>query len=99
MSNLVETPLRVEWPEAEQRLELRRIARERNWGWTLLLIGWLHLAAFSFCYWLTISCEYHDSTGYLLIWLGELLGVWTLFRVCGGRRGASQQPMPMELFV
>jgi hypothetical protein len=99
MSKLLEALLQVETPSAEQRQELQRIAQERNWGLSLMLIGWLHLAAFLCSYWLTIVCDYHDATGYLLIWFAELLGVWALFRVCGGVRGASQSPMPLELFI
>ena len=92
-------PVQVEMTAAEQRGALDRIAQERNWGLSFILVGWLHFAAYSLCYWLTIVCEYHDSAGYLLIWLGELLGVWAIFRSCGGKRAASQRPMPLELLV
>ncbi len=67
--------------------------RERNWGLALVLVGWLHLIAFSLCDYLTITLDYHDSPGYLLVWIGELLGVWVIFRCCGGSRRAGQVPL------
>jgi hypothetical protein len=73
-----------------QREQLARLARRRNWGLSLLLIGWLHLLAFSLCYYLTIAVEYHGSAGYLAVWVGELLGVGLIFRVCGGPSRANE---------
>ena len=67
-----------------QREQLARVARRRNWGLSLLLIGWWHLLAFALCYYLTIAAEYHGSAGYLAVWLTELLGVAVIFRACGG---------------
>lgn len=74
------------WDAELQRLAL--VARERRWGLALLLIGWLHLAAFGLCYYLTIARDYHEPAGYLAIWACELLGVGLIFRACGGRRTA-----------
>ncbi len=76
-----------------QREQLARLARRRNWGLSLLLIGWLHLLAFSLCYCLTIVCEYHGSAGYLSIWIAELLGVASIFRACGGRPAGEMPPL------
>jgi hypothetical protein len=91
--------LQDELPTAEQRRDLRQIARERNWGLSLLLVGWLHLFAFLSCYYLTIVQDYHGSLGYMLIWVGELIGVWLIFRLCAGPRAASQVAPPLELLV
>ena len=89
----------LELPTGDQHLQLKQLAARRNWGWALLLIRWLHLLAFSFCHFLTIVRDYHDATGYLMIWIGELLGMWLIFRVCGGPRLAEPPPMPLELFI
>jgi hypothetical protein len=61
-------------------------------------VGWLHLAAFSLCYWLTIVQNYHESAGYLTIWLAEIMGMWLIFRICGGPRPADDLE-PLEIFV
>ncbi len=42
-----------------QRDQLARLARRRGWGLSLLLVGWLHLLAFSLCYYLTIGVRVH----------------------------------------
>jgi hypothetical protein len=73
--------------------QFERLARERAWGLALLLIGWLHLLAFSVCYYLTIAVDYHDAPGYLAIWLGELLGVGLIFHLCAGQR-TPRTPFP-----
>jgi hypothetical protein len=91
--------LQDELPTAEQRRALRQIARERNWGLSLMLVGWLHLLAFLSCYYLTIMQDYHGSLGYMTIWVGELIGVWLIFRLCGGPRGPGQAAAPLELLV
>jgi hypothetical protein len=89
----------LELPTAEQHRELRRIAHERNWGLAFVLVGWLHLLAFSSCYYLTIVQDYHGSLGYLLIWVGELFAVWLIFRMCGGARRASQAAPDLERLI
>ncbi|HMF18043.1 MAG TPA: hypothetical protein VKE98_12600 [Gemmataceae bacterium] len=98
MSKTSETVVKLEISSADQLLELSRLAARRNWGWSLLLVGWLHLLAFSFCYYLTIVRDYHDASGYLAIWLGELAGMWLIFRLCGGPRIADPA-QPLELFI
>ena len=65
----------------------------------MLLVGWLHLLAFSFCYYLTVGRGYHNAPGYLAVWAGELLGAWLIFRACGGTRPADLPPQPLELLV
>ena len=60
--------------------QLERLARQRHWGLSLLRVGWLHLAAFSLCYYLTIVRNYHEAAGYLTIWASELCGVGLIFR-------------------
>jgi hypothetical protein len=82
---------------ADQRGQLERLAARRNWGWSLLLVGWLHLLAFSSCCYLT-TIGYHASAGYLAIWVGELLGMGLIFRLCGGPRSA-EPALPLELFI
>lgn len=77
---------------------LLRVAVRRNWGLALVLVGWWHLAAFTFCWYLTVFAEYHDSAGYLAVWVAELAGVWVVFRLCGGPRTADP-PAALESFV
>jgi hypothetical protein len=91
--------LDVELSTEEQRGQLAELARRRNWGLALVLVGWLHLAAFLFCYYLTIVQNYHEAPGYLLVWAGELCGVWLIFRACGGRRPAAPPRQPLEILV
>lgn len=98
MNNRLKSLLQVELA-AEDRQALAELARERNWGMALLLVGWLHLAAFSFCYYLTIVQNYHDSPGYLSVWIGELCGMWLIFRLCSGRRPADVPPQSLEQFI
>jgi hypothetical protein len=78
--------------------QLARLARQRRWGLSLLLIGWLHLLAFSFCYYLTIVLGYHEPAAYLAVWVGELCGVALIFRLCGGPRSADVSP-PLARFI
>jgi len=82
-----------------ERDRLRRLALERNWGPALILVGWLHLVAFSLCWCLTVFVDYHGAPGYLTIWIGELCGTWAIFRLCGGPRPADPPPAPLELLV
>jgi hypothetical protein len=77
--------------------QLKQLARRRRWGLALLLVGWLHLLAFSLCYLLT-ALDYHEPAGYLAVWAGELCGAWLIFRLCGGRRRAGPTP-PLARFV
>jgi hypothetical protein len=76
-----------------------RLARQRRWGLSLALVGWLHLLAFGVCYYLTIVRDYHEPAGYLAVWVGELLGVGLIFRLCGGPRPAEQARQPLERLV
>src|SRR5689334_18232546 len=92
------TTLWEELATPEQRAQLARLARQRRWGLTLLLVGWLHLLAFTLCYALTVACDYHEAPGYLAIWACELCGVGLIFRLCGGPRPAATQP-PLARFV
>jgi hypothetical protein len=87
-----------EMTAASQIEQLERLARQRRWGLSLLLVGWLHLAAFSLCYYLTVGCTYHEPGAYLAIWVGELCGVALIFRLCGGPRSARSSP-PLARFV
>jgi hypothetical protein len=82
-----------------QRDQLAQSARQRDWGLSLLLVGWLHLFAFAFCYYLTIQHGYHEAPGYLLVWIAELCGMWLIFRICGGQRPAATTVPPLELAV
>jgi hypothetical protein len=78
---------------------LERLAQQRNWGLSLVLVGWLHLVAFSLCYYLTVVRAYHDAPGYLAIWLGELLGMGLIFRLCGGPRTSHVHTPPLARFI
>jgi hypothetical protein len=80
-----------------QRDLLRRRARQRRWGLALVLVGWLHLLAFSLCWYLTFR-EYHEAAGYLGIWAGEVLGMALIFRLCGGPRPA-EAASPLQRFL
>lgn len=89
------------WDElatSAEREQLLHVAARRNWGLSLLLIGWLHLLAFSVCYYLTIAADYHGSAGYLAVWLSELCGVGLIFRLCGGPRDGREE-VPLARFV
>jgi hypothetical protein len=77
---------------------LGQLARQRRWGLCLAFAGWLHLVAFSACYYLTIVCDSHQLAAYLSIWAGELLGVAVIFRLCGRKRPAAAT-LPMERLV
>ena len=81
-----------------QRGQLLRLARRRRWGLSLLLVGWLHLLAFSICYYMTIVCHYNGAPGYLTVWAAELCGMALIFRLCGGPRSA-EAPLPLGRFV
>ena len=72
--------------------QLERLARQRRWGLSLLLVGWLHLLAFALCYYLTVALDYHEPAGYLAVWAGELCAAVLAFRLCGGRRPAYPAP-------
>jgi len=89
------------WDElatADQIRSLARLASQRHWGLTLVLIGWLHLFAFLVCYGMTILLDYHEAPGYLTVWFSELAGVGLLFRLCGGPR-SPEAPPPLARFV
>ena len=93
-----ETSAWHEFATPSQREQLARLGQARHWGRSLVLVGWLHLLAFSLCYYLTIVRHYHGSAGYLSIWVGELLGVGLIFRLCGGPLRESSPP-PLYRFV
>lgn len=81
------------------RIELRQTAADRRWGPAFVAIGAWHLLAFGACYYLTVVRDYHDSAGYLAIWMTELAGVGLLFRALGGRRPATCTVGPLETLV
>jgi len=81
-----------------QRDQLERQARQRRWGLALLLVAWLHLLAFSLCYYLTVVCVYNEAPGYLAVWGGELCGVALIFHLCG-RSGRAEKSPPLARFV
>ncbi len=97
MSSTWKNALEVDLSDREQRTDLEQAAKQYRWGRALALIGWLHLAAFCLCYYLTIVQNYHGSLGYLSIWLAELCGVWLTFRWCGGPRTTPRNQL--EQFV
>jgi hypothetical protein len=78
--------------------QLKRLARQRRWGLSLLLVGWLHLLAFSLCYYLTIVCSYLGTIGYMAIWVGEVCGMLLIFRLCGGPP-LAERPPPLARFI
>lgn len=99
VSRKPDTSTPAELPTESQLHQLQRCAIDRNWGLSLMLLGWLHLLAFSLCYYLTVARNYHGSTGYLAIWVSELLAAWGVFSYCGGRRPANLPPGPLELLI
>lgn len=78
--------------------QLARLAQRRRWDLSLLLVGWLHLLAFSICHYLTIGLDYNKAAGYLAVWVGELCGVGVIFRLCGGPRPTDASP-PLARFI
>ena len=90
---------KLELALATERARLRRHALRRHWDLSLILVGWLHLLAFSFCHYLTFVEAYHESAGYLAVWVGELCGVWLIFRACGGPRSVAAPLLPLELLI
>jgi hypothetical protein len=88
----------LELSTSAQRKELAERARQRRWGLSLLLVGWLHLAAFGLCWFLTIWQDYHHAAGYLAIWIAEILTLGLIFRLCGGPRSTDQTPA-LQRFV
>jgi hypothetical protein len=99
MRNRWETLFQVDLATGDQKHQLADLARRRRWGPSLVLVGWLHLLAFSLCYYLTIVRAYHEAPGYLAVWVGELLGAWAIFRLCGGPRLAEEPAQPLERLV
>src|SRR5438046_2116911 len=99
MSKIIASQSHEGWPTKDEHDNLEQIAQKRNWGLSLLLVGWLHLLAFSFCHFLTVVQNYHESAGYLAVWLAEVFGIWLIFRICGRSRAADPRPQPLELFV
>lgn len=83
---MVNQRLPVEMPSVSEGDQVERLAWERRWGLALILVGWLHLAAFLGCWYLTVGRNYHDSPGYLAIWVGEFLGMLLIFRLVVGLR-------------
>lgn len=80
------------------RRELLRLANRFHWGPALMLAGWLHLLAFTLCWFLTVGLDYHAAGGYLAVWAVELAGVLLIFRLCGGPWGHETLP-PLGWFV
>jgi hypothetical protein len=99
MNKTWESLLQVELPSADQRAQLLQLATRRRWGLSLLLVGWLHLLAFGFCHYLSVVESYHEASGYLAIWLGELFALAVIFRLCGGPRPAELPPPPLEQVI
>ncbi len=99
MNNFCKSLLEVEFAGPDQKSELIILARKRNWGLALIIIGWLHLAAFLACYYITIVLDYHEPLPYLSIWFGELLGMWVIFRVTCGQRPADLPVTSLEMFI
>lgn len=81
----------------QQREQLARLARRRRWGPAFILVGWLHLLAFGFCYYLNFVLDFHVPAAYLATWIGEVLGCWLIFRLLSGRRVEPIEPL--ERFV
>ena len=73
--------------------QLLAVARQRRWGLVLIMVGWLHLLAFSLCHYLSVVRAYHDAAGYLAIWVAELLAMGLIFRLCGGTRPLDPPPL------
>jgi hypothetical protein len=99
MSKTWESLLQVDLPSEGEREHLLRLAARRNWPLALMLVGWLHLLAFGFCYYLTVGADYHEPAGYLAVWVGELVGMGLIFRLCGGSRPAAPASRPLERVI
>jgi hypothetical protein len=87
-------------PASNPQLDrLGRLAQQRNWGLSLVLVGWLHLVAFSLCHYLTVVASYNDAPGYLVIWGAEFCGLGLIFRLCGGPRTPEGCVPPVAKFI
>jgi hypothetical protein len=95
----VQTSLWAELATPAQVEQLGRLALRRRWGLALVLTGWLHLLAFSLCYYMTVGLEYHQAAGYLAVWVSELLGMGLIFRLSGGPRSPQEPSLPLERFL
>ncbi len=89
----------LELSTSVQRAELAERARRQRWGLALLLVGWLHLAAFGVCEYLTVWLDYQHAAGYVAIWMGELLTLGLIVRLCGGPRPPDQAPALQRFIV
>lgn len=91
------TLLQIDLVAAAEKQALLERAHAGRLGPILVLVGWLHLLAFSFCYYLTIVQNYHGSVGYLAIWTSELCLTMLAFRRFGRR--LTSRPPRLELFL
>src|SRR5260370_11990309 len=96
MSKTWESLLQVDLPTEGERAQLLRLAGWRNWPLALMLVGWLHLLAFGSCYYLTVGADYHEAPGYLAVWVGELVGLGLIFRLCARPRPTTPPPLPPD---
>jgi hypothetical protein len=88
-----------EWATPTQRNQLQEVALRRRWPLAFILTGWLHLLAFSTCYFLTIVQNYHEPVGYLGIWMSEFLGMSLIFFLCGRSAAVDIPASPLVRFV
>jgi hypothetical protein len=79
--------------------QVKRLGWERDWGLALILVGLLHLVAFSLCYYMTIFQEYHEAPGYLVVWVGEFLGMGLILWLCAMHRKARGPLAPLGRFI
>jgi hypothetical protein len=95
-------PRQLVWHELaplEDRQDLLKVALQRRWGQSLIILGWLHLAAFSICWYLTWFKDFHEAGPYLTIWISEMIGIWIIFRSVGGARSGRPAVKPLERFI
>jgi hypothetical protein len=88
-----------EWATPAQRNQFCAIARQQRWPQALILTGWLHLLAFSCCYYLTIVQNYHEPAGYLSLWMAEFVGMGLIFLICRRSAAIDIPSSPLTRFV
>ena len=99
MNDRLQSWLQVELATPQQYADLNRKATACRWGLALICLGWLHLAVFGTCYYLTIVADYHEAPAYLSLWIGELIGMGAIFYLCGLGAERGWKRNPLELFI
>jgi hypothetical protein len=91
MSTVRDARLDAAW-KAAGVAELDRVAAQGRWGFALMLIGWIHLAAFLVCEAMHVSGILTNSY-YAVTWILELVSVVLVIRIVAGRGWYRATPL------